>query len=130
MSFFDNANALAALLVPTLSNNVELKALQTELSISNADWNIFLQEYCQAFVKYAAPLAVEQLMEAETDVYVDEVIIAIATEAYEIGGKAERRKMIELYDAKRHGDRAGRIENARRLWKKRKDAGYTYQLNI
>jgi hypothetical protein len=62
--------------------------------------------------------------------YGNEVIIAIEDgEAYSLNGRAGYHDMVKFCPLGA-GDRGAQIRSARRLWKKRADAGYSYERNI
>jgi hypothetical protein len=131
VSTFAESQVVARSLAARLISNVELEAAKNALSVSPDHWKNFVAEYSAAFVRFATRRALDDLCAATSSMYGDRVIIAIADgEAYSLNGRAGHHDMVKFCVVGAGADRDARIESACRLWKKRADAGYSYERNI
>lgn len=131
VSTFAESQVVARSLAAQLASNVELDAARNALGVSPDDWKNFVANYSTTFVRFATRRALDDLCAATSPMYGDEVIIVIADgEAYSLNGRTGNHDMVKFCRVGNGADRDAQIRSARRLWKKRADAGYEYERNI
>jgi len=129
MKFFTESPVLANLLATKLKASTELNALRNKLGVVPQEWDDFLDTYATSFVKYFAPLAIRKLIDNDSKVYGNELIVAVAeAEPYRIGGVDDYHDMVKFFDIPTYKNRETEIKAVRKLWKRRQDI--TYRKNV